>query len=366
MKAESLADWRKLRQRRRLIAAAIGLGVVAAIVAGIVLFIFFRSNPSTVTATRTTRLPPAIAATSPFNLPPPDLLRPIPPEEALKENAERPFSGRPDTAAVAFNLQNDEKSRARALECMTQAVYYEAASEGADGQRAVAQVVLNRMRHPGYPASVCGVIYQGSDRPTGCQFTFTCDGSVVRIPVPSLWKQAQKIASEALAGKVFPPVGHATHYHADYVLPFWADSLDKSVKVGRHIFYRLKGGLGSPRAFSQRYSGSEPEPPSPSSVQVALDAVGITNPMLNIPTEDAGLQAQAPTGDLIPPPAPPEQKLLADATRGTLVLDGDSPGLPASTERTPEKKPEACGDATQDKRFRPLSPRDMHASGGGC
>lgn len=363
MKAESLADWRKLRRRRRQIAAVIGLGVVALIAAGVVLFILLRPNGSAVPPTRSTRLPPVGAATSPLNLPPPDLLKPIPPEEALKENAERPFSGRPDTAAAAFNLKTDEQSRERALECLTQAVYYEAASEGADGQRAVAQIVLNRMRHPGYPPTVCGVVYQGSERPSGCQFTFTCDGSLVRIPVPSLWKQSKKIAAEALTGKVFAPVGHATHYHADYVMPFWADSLDKSVKVGRHIFYRFKGGLGSAGAFSQRYGGREPELPPPSTVQIAFDAAGIANPMLNIPTEDTGLEV--PAGDLVVPSAPPENKLLADTTRGTLVLDSDTPLAPTSTSSAPSKEPEAC-DRSADKRFRPASPTDMHANRGSC
>jgi len=349
-----------------MIVAAIVTGVIAVIAAAIVLFLLLRPNTLTVSSTRTAKLPPAASASpSPLNLPPPDLLRPIAPEEAMKENAERPFSGRPDTAAAAFSLKTDDKSGARALECMTQAVYYEAASEGAEGQRAVAQVVLNRMRHPGYPATVCGVIYQGSERPTGCQFTFTCDGSLVRIPVPALWKQAQKIADEALAGKVFAPVGHATHYHADYVLPFWADSLDKSVKVGRHIFYRFKGALGTARAFSQRYGGQEPEPPPPSSVQVAQDAVGIANPMLNIPVEESGLQA--PTGDLVIPQAPPpEQKLLADRNRGTLVLDGDAPLSPEPTKAPVAEKPQTCDDADKSKRFRPLSPTDMHANQGAC
>jgi len=365
MKAESLAHWRKIRRRRRLIAAAIGLGVVVAVIAGVVLFFVLRSHAPIVTSTNSTRLPTAIAAApTPLNLPPPDLFRPIPPEEAVKENAERPFSSRPDTAAAAFNLKTDDANGSRALECLTQAVYYEAASEGADGQRAVAQIVLNRMRHPGYPSTVCGVIYQGSEKLTGCQFTFTCDGSLVRIPVPSLWKQAQKIAAEALGGKVFGPVGHATHYHADYVLPFWADSLDKSVKVGRHIFYRFKGGMGSAGAFSQRYGGTEPEPPPPSTVQVALDAVGIANPMLNIPTADTGLQA--PSGDLVTPPPPPEHKLLADTTQGTLVLDADTPIAPKSTTtEPPAKKPQTCNDGNE-KRFRPATPIDMHAGGAKC
>ncbi|MEA3080707.1 MAG: N-acetylglucosaminyldiphosphoundecaprenol N-acetyl-beta-D-mannosaminyltransferase, partial [Sphingomonadales bacterium] len=153
----------------------------------------------------------------PLGLPPPDLLRPLSPEEATKQNAERPFVNRPDTAAAKFVLKAGADDRERALTCLTQAVYYEAAGEGQDGERAVAQVVLNRMHHPGYPASVCGVVYQGSERGTGCQFTFTCDGSLLRTPAPDLLARARKIAEEALAGKVFAAVGHATHYHADYV-----------------------------------------------------------------------------------------------------------------------------------------------------
>ena len=121
------------------------------------------------------------------SLPPPNLLRPLTPEEAAKENADRPFVERPDSPASRFVLRTDKEDSERALTCLTQAVYYEAASEGADGGRAVAQVVLNRMRHPGYPASVCGVVYQGADRATGCQFTFTCDCSLLRTPVASLW-----------------------------------------------------------------------------------------------------------------------------------------------------------------------------------
>jgi spore germination cell wall hydrolase CwlJ-like protein len=365
MKAEALREWRKLRRRRRLIILAAGIVILAAIATGVFLFLSKRPNGSVVTTARSSRLPPATpSAASPLNLPPPDLLRPIPPEEALKENAARPFSGRPDSAADPFNLRSDAKSRERALECMTQAVYYEAASEGGDGQRAVAQIVLNRMRHPGYPSTVCGVIYQGSDRPTGCQFTFTCDGSLARLPIQSLWKQARKIAEQALAGKVFAPVGHATHYHADYVLPYWADSLDKSVQIGRHIFYRLKGGLGSAGAFSQRYAGTEPETPLPSSVEVALQIVADIDPISGALNEDPALQV--PTGELTAP-APPEPNLVADVTKGTLILDGDGARLPQQSATTPQKAPKSCDTPDDDKRLKPMSANDVRARGaGGC
>jgi spore germination cell wall hydrolase CwlJ-like protein len=355
MKVEALKEWRKLRRRRQIAIAATGVALIVVLVMGSIWFAFLRQGGGITASTKSTRLPAATSAVAPLNLPPPDLLRPIAPEEALKQNAERPFSDRPDTAAGPFNLKADAGSVARAQECLTQAVYYEAASEGADGQRAVAQIVLNRMRHPAYPSTVCGVIYQGSDRPTGCQFTFTCDGSLARVPVQSLWKQARTIATQALAGKVFAPVGHATHYHADYVLPFWADSLDKSVQVGRHIFYRLKGGLGAARTFSQRYGGREPEPPPPSAVEVALEAIGSLDPMSGAPTVDTGLQV---TGGNLVVPATPEQKLLADTTQGTLLLDGDAPRLSEPKAAVTPKKPVTCGSAENDKRLRPISADD--------
>ncbi|HEX2803361.1 MAG TPA: cell wall hydrolase, partial [Sphingomicrobium sp.] len=128
-----------------------------------------------------------------------------------------------------------------------------------DGERAVAQVVLNRVRHPAFPSSVCGVVYQGSTRVTGCQFTFTCDGSLQRRPDSEGWARAKRIAQAALNGAVFGPVGLATHYHADYVLPYWASSLAKNAVVGAHLFYRWAGGWGKPPAFTQRYAKQEPD-----------------------------------------------------------------------------------------------------------
>jgi len=296
----------------------------------------------------------AVTPSVTLNLPPPDLFRPITPEEAMKENAERAFSGRPDTPASPFKLDANASTRDRALECLTQAVYYEAATEGADGQRAVAQIVLNRMRHPAYPASVCGVVFQGSERPTGCQFTFTCDGSLIRIPVQSLWKQARKIAAEALAGKVFAPVGHATHYHADYVLPYWADSLDKSVQIGRHIFYRLKSGLGASGAFRQRYAGVEPLPLTPSTVEVSLEAIEDAGNML-APIEPDPLQVA--TGELIASNEPKSQ-LAADASAGTLLIDGATSQATVSTKQA---EPQGCEQGASGTHLRPLGANDVRA-----
>ena len=148
--------------------------------------------------------------------------------------------------------------RARALDCLTAAVYHEARSEGAAGQRAVAQVILNRVRDRAFPSSVCGVVYQGSTRSTGCQFSFTCDGSLRRPREPGAWGRAREVAAAALNGAVEAAVGSATHYHAGYVTPWWASSLRHVASVGSHVFYRWPGALGRALAFRQTYAGVEP------------------------------------------------------------------------------------------------------------
>ena len=144
-----------------------------------------------------------------------------------------------------------------ALTCLTQAVYYEAGFEPGTGQQAVAQVVLNRMRHPIFPHTVCGVVYQGADLKTGCQFSFTCDGSLAKTPQKDAWIRAQFVAEQALSGHVTQEVGGATHYHTQWVVPWWQPTVSKVAQVGAHIFYRWPGGLGLPGAFNMRYAGGE-------------------------------------------------------------------------------------------------------------
>lgn len=194
-------------------------------------------------------------------LPAPEPLRfkEIAPEDAVAINAAVPISTLPNPAARPFAFLGKEAlDRMKAIDCLTAAVYYEAATEPTDGQRAVAQVVLNRVRHPAFPKTVCGVVFQGSERTTGCQFTFTCDGSLARAPVPAFWARARQVAEAALAGKVFAPVGWATHYHTDWVVPYWSSSLVKAAVVGTHIFYRWTGGWGTGAAFHYRHAAQEP------------------------------------------------------------------------------------------------------------
>ena len=162
-------------------------------------------------------------------------------------------------AAAPFVLRGASiAERKQAVNCLAAAVYYEAGTEPPAGQRAVAQVVLNRLRDPKFPASVCGVVFQGALRHTGCQFSFVCDGSFRRRPPGGRQlAHARSIAIQALAGRVAPEVGTATHYHASYVHPSWERRLVKVNRIGAHIFYRRPGEAGAPSALTQRYAGGE-------------------------------------------------------------------------------------------------------------
>lgn len=127
--------------------------------------------------------------------------------------------------------------------CLANAIYFEARSESLRGQAAVAQVVLNRVRNPTYPDTICGVVYQNSNWRNACQFSFACDGRKDVVTEPSHYKTAKDIAMAVTAGKIFlPEVGSSTHYYASYVHPGWASSMHKMVKIGLHIFYRTYGG----------------------------------------------------------------------------------------------------------------------------
>lgn len=203
-------------------------------------------------------------------------------------NAAIPFLSLPLDQVKAFGIAAaKDETYQNALKCLTQAIYFEAANEPLEGRRAVAQVVLNRVLHPAYPKSVCGVVYQGAERRTGCQFSFTCDGALLRAPAAGTWREAQAIATAALAGHVEPSVGTATFYHADYVLPKWAYQLGKITQIGRHIFYRFNGNWGKASTFNGRYSGIERIP--------ALDFAALRSRAL----ED-GTEVELPTEQFAP------------------------------------------------------------------
>lgn len=205
--------------------------------------------------------------------------------DAMKLNAATPNASQYLRVAAPFVFKpSTAEDRRRALRCLTQGIYYEAALEPTEGQEAVAQVILNRVRDPNYANSICGVVFEGAERTTGCQFSFTCDGALSQAPVAWAWNRARVVAERALAGHVSARVGTATHYHADYVHPWWAPTLNKLTQIGAHIFYRWKGVYGEPAAFRQAYSGREP----------LIDEARFSRPRIQIATAiDAELLAAA-------------------------------------------------------------------------
>ncbi|MFM8749848.1 cell wall hydrolase [Rhabdaerophilum sp.] len=138
---------------------------------------------------------------------------------------------------------SDPETRRREMKCLAEAVYFEARSEPETGQAAVAQVVINRAKSGLYPTSICGVVYQNRHRYKACQFTFACEGKALVIREPDAWAVATRVAQEVLEGQIYlPAVGASTHYHADYVAPWWSRRLKRTDRIGRHIFYRLRPG----------------------------------------------------------------------------------------------------------------------------
>jgi spore germination cell wall hydrolase CwlJ-like protein len=158
----------------------------------------------------------------------------------------------PETTVAAQNATGekpnysaliDPKDSARQMRCLAEAIYFESRSEPEDGQAAVAQVVLNRVRSGIFPANICGVVYQDRNRPFACQFSFACEGKSLRVEEPGPWAVAVRIAQDVASGASYnPQVADAVNYHANYVMPYWAHTLQRVDRIGHHIFYRLRIG----------------------------------------------------------------------------------------------------------------------------
>lgn len=168
------------------------------------------------------------------------------------------FAGKLASAAP-FRFSGTPQDQSRAVECLALAAMAEAGPSD-PGQRAVIQVVLNRVRHPAFAKTACGVVFEGSRRATGCQFSFTCDGSLARRYGDVAWTAARARAADMLSGAVYEPVGNATHYHTDWVFPYWSPKLVKLARVETHLFFRWPGYWGSPGAMQVAYRGAEPDP----------------------------------------------------------------------------------------------------------
>jgi len=271
-------------------------------------------------------------------------------DQARTINAALPFANGPLHVAQRFVISGSDLDQRRALLCLTQAVYYEAGFEPVEGRRAVAQVVLNRLRHPAFPKSICGVVYQGAGSGT-CQFTFVCDGALYRRPAADAWRDAEDVARAALSGYVETSVGEATHYHADYVAPRWAPLLAKVAEIGQHIFYRWPGAWGQPAAFNGRYMGEPRDPlsmrppmpapavqPDPATVVLAQAQVGPPVPRAE---NDVGGLLDTSKGWTLNIPAPDESDRAAArriaAQQGTLsapreIATASAGGLPTGSK----------------------------------
>ncbi len=168
---------------------------------------------------------------------------------ALTRSVVQPFHFKPADGGAA--------DHARDTQCLAQAVYYEARGESPSGQAAVAQVVLNRVRHPAFPKTICGVVFQhvGDD----CQFSFACNGAMRQPLDQASWRRATAVANRALSGAVMAEVGAATHFQAASAGAGWAGSLAKVAQIGEHIFYRFTGRAGTPHMFKAEPQRSAPD-----------------------------------------------------------------------------------------------------------
>jgi spore germination cell wall hydrolase CwlJ-like protein len=221
--------------------------------------------------------------------------------------------------AEPFHYSGTGVYRTRAAECLAAAAWYEVGDDPT-GQRAVIQTVINRVTSPSFPNSFCGVVFQGSELPTGCQFTFTCDGSLKRRhPSAAAWKRALSLAQQALDGFVDRSVGTATHYHASYVTPWWSGHLERLATVGPHIFYRWAHGRHGADGDRQHLVAEQDyEALVEKSTRVARD--------LDMPQDSAAAQAFANATSAMPAVEPGRAKMSPGSTIFMSAPDGEASG----------------------------------------
>ena len=213
---------------------------------------------------------------------------------------------------VGFTLENlgNGRSEQDEIDCLAEAVYYEARSEDTVGQMAVAEVVMNRVRDPRFPKTVCAVVYQGHYRDTGCQFTFTCDGSLAHKPRGEAWDRAKAVAVNVALGLNTPVTNKATHYHTDYVNPYWKAGMVETKVIGTHIFYRFpktSAEWTTARIALQAQEASEAAPAPVFLTVGGEEPVDLEAPPVSVSL----LPVSADTAAITPAPVPATQ--VADA-----------------------------------------------------
>lgn len=270
-----------------------------------VAFVHHAARPSAPPIARSTRQAPPVEL---------KLFAPLSPIDARSLNDRVPFVAGPVAPAPPYMFAGSPVDRAAAATCLAAAAYYEAGDD-AGGEQAVAQVVLNRVRHLAFPKTICGVVFEGAKRRSGCQFTFTCDGALGHKPGEAAWSRARDIADQALSGHVDKTVGTATHYHAAYVVPYWKASLDKLAAVAGQIYYRWHGAWGRPAAFALRPAGGE---------QLDARLAGLPGAQVAILGGSGGLDVANAAGAALPSLSIPG--VSRAALHGSLVraMDGDA------------------------------------------
>jgi spore germination cell wall hydrolase CwlJ-like protein len=165
-------------------------------------------------------------------------------------------------------------AKGRDLDCLTDAVYYEARGESADGQAAVAQVVLNRARHPDFPKSVCAVVFQPREE-GGCQFSFACDGSMARPLEPTAWREARFIAARALGGYVMTAVGRALDFHVSATGRERDAQPGTVARLGHHVFFVAEAETLVARRMVEMRRGEPAPAPAPAAVEEGAEAPAV-------------------------------------------------------------------------------------------
>lgn len=250
--------------------------------------------------------------------PPAMELAPVTQDDARSQNAAIPLVTAGFSTAKAFVHSGKGEDLARANDCMAAAMLYEAGDDPL-GQYAVGQVVINRARHAAFPKSICGVVFQGAERATGCQFTFTCDGALSRRYSAAAWTRAQSHARQMLTGSIAAEVGLATHYHTNWVRPYWSDTLSKIAIVDTHLFFRWPGFWGTSPAFRHDVSGAEPHIAKMVALSPAHAGTALASNPTIITDEDALSAAK-------------EAKIIADrkdqGKRDTILVELDARAAP--------------------------------------
>jgi spore germination cell wall hydrolase CwlJ-like protein len=236
---------------------------------------------------------------------------------------------------------------ARDTQCLAQAVYYEARGESPSGQAAVAQVVLNRVRHPAFPKTICGVVFQhvGDD----CQFSFACNGAMRQPLDRASWRRATMVADRALSGAVMAEVGAATHFQAARSTSGWAGGLAKVAQIGEHIFYRFTGRAGTPRMFHAEPQRSGPDAPTQNDAEAGRVHTSFTVALAApAPAPEANTKAADLRGAAASTPAPSSAMAKAvDPSAGRAASSEGAPGAQPLKAAEPETSKPITATATQ-------------------